>query len=168
MGERLIAEVDCDQELLRVSRDFCKRIIRLGKTIVSEREIKDGGLVDLLTCENDVTRNVRAIAEIGVHVPSTYFRENKRISMGNFYIAYRQCPQASGLSLGEAHNFVLRYAQELGFLDSGDLWTERPKLRETARAKRVRLKHPTMPVEMSLRLSGDLMAEGFRLDFVTR
>lgn len=170
MNERLHNEEGYDQEILIISQNLCQRIINTGREIVREQRITDEELVDLLTCGSlypNPNQNVQIIADGGVHALAEHIEKRKTIPIGNFYLSYGGYSQAPNMNLEQVHGHILRYAKDLGFIDSPDLRTVKPKLKETPHFKRVRLKHPNMPVEMSLRLSGDLKAEGFRLDFVT-
>ncbi len=170
MSERLLTEDGHDLELMTVSHGLCQRIIDTGREIVREQKIEDEDLVDVLTCGStyiNPNHNVRIIAKGGVHASTEYVESGKTIPIGSFYLAHNGFPQSPEINLDQANDFVLRYVQDLGFIDQPDLRTVRPKLKETTKAKRIRLKHPGQPVEMSLRLSGDLKAESFQLFFVT-
>lgn len=170
MGERLLTEDGYDLELMTVSRGLCQRIMDTGREIVREQRIDDEELADHLTCGSlyiNPNHNVQIIANGGVHAQTDYVESRKSIPIGSYYLAYCGCPQAPEINLSQANDFVLRYVQDLGFIDQPDVRTVKPRLKETTRAKRIRLKHPSQPVEMSLRLSGDLKAEGFQLFFVT-
>lgn len=171
MGERLLTEDGDDLELMTVSRGLCQRIIDTGHEIVREQKIdEDDELGDLLTCGSlyiHPNHNVQIIADGGVHASTEYVESGKTILIGSIYLAYGEYPQVPGLKLDQANDFVLRYIQDLGFIDQPDLRTVKPRLKETTHAKRIKLKHPNQPVEISIRVSRDLKAEGFQLFFVT-
>ncbi len=170
MGERPLTENGYDLELMTVSQDFCQRIIKTGHEIVREQNVSDDELADILTCGSlhfHHNHNVNIIANGGVHARAVDTDERKLIPVGYFYLAYGECPQSPGINRDQASDFILRYVQDLGFINQPDLHIVRPNLKETSRAKRIRLKHPSQPVEISIRLSGDLKAEGFQLFFVT-
>lgn len=171
MSERLTSETGDNLELMTISRDFCHRIINTGREIVREQKIdNDGELADLLTCGSSFfhsNHNVGIIARGGVCASADYIESRKPISIGSFFLAYGKYPQSSEINLDQANDFVLKYVQDLGFINQPDLRSVKPNLKKTDRAKRIQLKHPDKPVLMSLRLSGDLKAEGFQLFFVT-